>query len=68
MIPRYQDLNLQDNNGNTYLHFAIGALNISIIRRLLIEGADKNLQNNQGLTPIDQAITSSQEDVINIIQ
>ncbi|TMW65832.1 hypothetical protein Poli38472_003597 [Pythium oligandrum] len=49
-------INLQDNNGNTALHFACGSWRrpqcASIVGRLLATGADVNMKNKRGLTPI----------------
>ncbi|KAJ0400293.1 hypothetical protein P43SY_006133 [Pythium insidiosum] len=49
-------VNLQDNNGNTALHFAAGSWRrpqcAAIVSRLLATGADVRIKNKRGLTPI----------------
>lgn len=49
-------INVQDNNGNTALHFAAGAWRrpqcMPMITSLLTAGADVAIKNKRGLTPI----------------
>lgn len=49
-------INVQDNNGNTALHFAAGAWRrpqcLQMISSLLAAGADVGVRNKRGLTPV----------------
>ncbi|KAF1334165.1 Myosin-like protein, partial [Globisporangium splendens] len=49
-------INVQDNNGNTALHFAAGSWRrpqcMAMMVSLLTAGADVNIKNKRGLTPI----------------
>lgn len=49
-------VNVQDNNGNTALHFAAGAWRrpqgLQMLSSLLTAGADVSVRNKRGLTPV----------------
>ena len=49
------DPNLQDNSGDSALHYAARTGKLEAIPILIEGGADVNLQNNQGQTPLDVA-------------
>ena len=46
------DPNIQDNNGNTPLHIAVGNDSFEITELLLTNGADPNIQDIGGNTPL----------------
>ena len=48
-------MDLQDTNGNTALHFAVGRIDPESVRILLEHKADPNIQNDAGYTPLDIA-------------
>lgn len=48
-------VNLQDYKGNSALHFACHSRDIQIIKLLLKKGADLNITNGNGKTPLDEA-------------
>ncbi|PKP51661.1 MAG: hypothetical protein CVT95_00390 [Bacteroidetes bacterium HGW-Bacteroidetes-12] len=48
-------LNTQDSIGNTWLHYAVGYNNNEVTAIFLVNGADPNIINNEGLTPLDVA-------------
>ncbi|MGM0588844.1 MAG: ankyrin repeat domain-containing protein [Bacteroidota bacterium] len=52
------DINLQDEYGNSGLHYAVAGQHYEIVTLLLQNGADPNLQSNESQRPIDLANTS----------
>lgn len=52
LIPLMDDINAQDKDGNTYLHYAVESQNIDAVKLLLKAGAKKNIRNKKGLFPI----------------
>ena len=44
-----------DNNNNIPLHFAVKGGDLSIVKKILLYGGDRNQINNKDLTPIDYA-------------
>ena len=54
------DVNLQDDNGWTALHFAAQAFNEELIVYLLKKKADPNVQNGYGNTPLWVALFNCQ--------
>ena len=53
------DVNVQDNEGNTPLHWAVKQRRLKIIRVLLHHGVDVNVQDNEGNTPLHWAVKRS---------
>jgi len=51
------NLDIKDNDGYTALHLAVKSVDhvesVRPVRFLLIRGADKNVQDNDGNTPLD---------------
>ncbi|PWU11975.1 MAG: hypothetical protein C5B47_00055 [Verrucomicrobia bacterium] len=52
------DVNVQDKSGNTCLHLAVWGKLDSVIPLLLARGADPNIRNYEGKTPLDIAATT----------
>lgn len=50
------DLNVLDNLGNTPLHYALQLGNRDLALYLIKKGANKNIENKEGLTPADSLI------------
>lgn len=48
-------VNISDNNGNIPLHFAIRGGDLSIVKKILLYGGNRNKLNNKNLSPIDYA-------------
>lgn len=48
-------LNIRDAEGNTPLLLAVTYGNTRVVRRLLIKGANRYIQNNEGKIPLDIA-------------
>ena len=63
------NINAQDNNGNTPLHAAwdYGECHRYVPNRLMSillgKGADANLRNNKGISPLDMALASNAHDL-----
>ena len=49
------DLNPQDNDGDTPLHYACARGYLEVVKQLVEAGADINMQNNVGDTPLHKA-------------
>ena len=49
------NINAVDNEGNNCLHYAANSNNVSLVKKLLVRGADKTLRNNKNQLPIDLA-------------
>ena len=49
------NINVVDNNNNIPLHFAVKGGDLSIVKKILLHGGDRNQPNNKDLTPIDYA-------------
>ena len=47
------DVNFQTRRGNTSLHAAVEGRSLSVVKLLLLNGADPTIRNNQGSTPAD---------------
>ena len=50
------DVNMQNDEGYTLLHFAAGDGNLAMVEALLARGADPTIRTGLGRTPQDQAI------------
>ena len=63
-------INVQDNNGNTALHFAVARRNGDVYAtRLLLEaGASLQVKNHAGLTPVGAHILTLKHDKANIVE
>lgn len=66
MLPGKIDVNTQDNEGNTPLHYAFAYGNREMITALLSHGASHQLTNRQGLKP-EQMVSISKEAVISLL-
>ncbi len=52
-------MNVQDNKGNTPLHYCVAFNNATVMKILLDRGASLDVKNNKGLDPIEFAIDRS---------
>ena len=62
------DINAKNKEGFTPLHFAVMSQNKSMIKKLLIKGADCNIKNDKLLTPIDIAKKNNYHSITNIFK
>jgi hypothetical protein len=55
------DINITNSSGDTALHVAVRDQNLEAVKALLVLGAARNIQNQQGKTPLDiaQGISNS---------
>ena len=64
LCERGADINAQDNQENTPLHWAVEAGNETAIRQLIKNGADKSIKNKRNVTPLMRAAEIGNEAVI----
>ncbi len=50
------DVNMQNHEGYTLLHFAAGDGNLAMVNALLQRGADPRIKNSLGMTALDRAV------------
>lgn len=62
LINRNIDLNHQDSNGQTPLHYCAQYLNIEIARLLLSKSADINIEDTYGNNPLWTAVFNARGD------
>jgi ankyrin repeat protein len=71
------DINSQDNDGNTALHYPLSNVlrdiryirySKEIIKTLLNEGADPHIRNKEAKSPMDLAVESGEEELINLLK
>ena len=49
------NINAEDNDGNNCLHYAVKSNNATLLKKLLVRGADKTKANNEGKLPVNLA-------------
>jgi ankyrin repeat protein len=62
------DINAKNKEGFTPLHFAVISQNQSMIKKLLIKGADSSIRNNQSYTASDLAKQKNNQQINNIFK
>jgi ankyrin repeat protein len=75
LIFRY-DVNIQNDVGNTPLHNAVVgitydkdiSLRLDLVQFLLNHGSNLKIQNKNGRTPVDEAISIKSNKIINLLQ
>lgn len=53
LLAAAADVNVQDRFGNSALHYVVRMGNPAVLQMLLEKGANPNVRNGQGLTPLD---------------
>lgn len=61
------NINLQDKNGNTALHYAVNQKRKEAVTQLIFHGADVDLKNKFGFTPIDYAFLLEDREIIKLL-
>ena len=63
LIKRGIDVNMQDDNGNTVLHFiAAQPINIEIAEKILMAGGNPNIENRWEVTPLYSIVCNNNRD------
>ena len=62
------DINVQDGDGWTPLHWSIHQKNIKFIDILLQFGSNSNLSDYEGISPLNLSKSINDNDIINLIQ
>ena len=63
MIDSIKNINYQDVNGYSYLHAAVQSGSIRIVQELINNGAEINIKDKFGKTPLMVAIAGYADDV-----
>ncbi len=67
LIETKADLNIQDADGNTALHYAVLSENEYILRLLLNANAQRDLRNAENLTALDIAKMNEDEVILQLL-
>ncbi|GEM_PF-803992 len=61
------DVTLRDTAGNTILHYAVFSGDVKGVRNLIKSGADVNVSNNYGLTPLRCAAALNKREIVDLL-
>ena len=61
------NINAVDNDGNNCLHYAVNSNNPTIVKKLLVRGADKTLRNNNDQLPLDLAKSNNFKTIADVL-
>src|SRR3989338_5047814 len=64
LIERGADVNEQDENGNTPLHYALWRGHVKMTLRLLKEGANLRKKDRLGRTPLMLAVACNSDEIV----
>lgn len=64
MVKAGYNLNAQNEDGDTVLHYAVENGQCEVVRYLLKKGADYNLPNENQVTPLQLAVEKGLEEVL----
>ena len=67
MTPAIRNPNYQGPFGNTLLHSAVVSRDIQEVERLLAVGADPNIRNRDGQTPLKVAVLLGYPEVYSVL-
>lgn len=65
---RGADFNARDPSGQAPLHLAVADGQVALAKRLILAGADPNLPDAQGRTPLSQALDRRDADLIRMLR
>ena len=68
VLPLLEDVNFKDDTGSALIHYAARNGNLVLIKMLKAAGADLNLTDVKGLTPLQIAEKSDQEEAIALLK
>ena len=68
LLKQGAQIDIQDDDGNSSLHIAVGLGHRVLVRQLISRGADVNLKNEAGNNPLQLAIASKNEEIIQLLQ
>jgi ankyrin repeat protein len=77
LVSKGIDINSQDDNGNTALHYPLNNVlrdkmylpySTGIVKILIEEGADPQIKNKEGKSPMDIAVESEENELINLLK
>ena len=64
---RGHNINVQDNDGNTPLHYACGNGYSDIVETLMLAGADETITNDEGKTPAQVAESEEHSELLKLL-
>ncbi len=67
-IGSNENKNIKDQCGQTALHLAVGSGGLLAIKYLLEQGADANIKDNRGQTPLDLATQLNKSKMIHLLK
>jgi cytohesin len=68
LLARGADVNTQDDEGLTPLHWAAKEGNQDIVKLLIAWGADVRVKSRKGLTPLDWAAEQGHQDIVALLK
>ena len=63
----YDPLNKQDTNRSAPIHLAVHSGNTKLVKKLIMNGADKHLKDKEGKDAIQIALDSDYKNIYNLI-
>jgi ankyrin repeat protein/predicted O-methyltransferase YrrM len=76
LVSKGIDINSQDDSGNTAMHYPLSNVlrdkrylpySTEIIKILMMEGADPHIKNKEGKSPMDLAMETEENELINLL-
>jgi len=67
-IAKGANINMQDENGGTPLHWAVYYNRKEIVKFLLMQGANPFITDKNGITPIDLARINNRREILKIFE
>jgi len=64
LVNKFSDLNQTDSLGNTPLHYGITTSNLPLVEFLVFKGANANIPNHKGLSPLAVAVKGEDRDIL----